>query len=250
MGNVNNLISVENVSKTFETPECTINALEDVTFSVREGEFVSLIGQSGCGKTTTLNLIAGFEKPTAGAILFDGKKVENPSPERIVVFQDYALFPWRTVRENVAFGLESLGAQKKETEDAVAKKLELVGLTEFKDAYPYELSGGMKQRTSIARAFATNPRALLMDEPVGALDAITRRKLIKELERILLLEKKTILFVTHSVSDAVHISDRILVMSKKPGKIIADIKVDLKRPRDPLDQKFAETRKQILEHFL
>jgi ABC-type nitrate/sulfonate/bicarbonate transport system ATPase subunit len=149
----------------------------------------------------------------------------------------------------VAFGLECLRVGRKELEETVARKIELVGLTEFKDVYPYELSGGMKQRTSLARALATNPRVLLMDEPFGALDPITRHKLLVEMERVLVMEKKTIVFVTHSVTDAVHISDRILVMKKQPGRIVADIPVNMKRPRDRINEKFIEVRKQVLEHL-
>jgi len=223
-----------------------MKAVENLTFGIRDGEFVSIIGPSGCGKTTTVNMIAGFEKPSVGTLEFDGKPIPGPSLERVVVFQEHSLFPWLTVRENVAFGLECMGAKKKDICEVASRKIELVGLSEFADEYPYQLSGGMKQRTSIARALTLNPRVLILDEPFGALDAITRHMLISEMERILLMEKRTIIFVTHSIIDAVQISDRILVMSKHPGTIVADMRIDIPRPRDSIDDKFIELRREVL----
>jgi len=235
------------VSKVYDAPEGRIKAVENLDFSVYDGEFVSILGPSGCGKTTTVNMISGFDRPTSGVVEYRGKEVSGPSPERIVVFQEHSLFPWLTVWGNVAFGMECLRYPKDEVARVVAGKLELVGLGDFKDVYPYELSGGMKQRASLARALTLNPDILLLDEPFAGLDAITRHRLISEMERILLTDRRTIIFVTHSIMDAVQISDRIIVMSKQPGTVAADIKVELKRPRDLVDGKFIDVRRTVLE---
>jgi NitT/TauT family transport system ATP-binding protein len=215
-----------------------ITALEGLDLTLRENEFLCIVGLSGCGKTTTLRLAAGLETPTHGEILLNGKKVEGPSPERCVVFQKYTLFPWRTVLKNVTFGLENTGADRRERTSIAQKYLNLVGLSNYAEAYPYELSGGMQQRVAVARALALDPKVLLMDEPFGALDARTREVLQNELIRIREKDKKTILFVTHSIKEAVYLADRIVVMQSSPGRILDVIEVDLPRPREKSDEKF------------
>jgi NitT/TauT family transport system ATP-binding protein len=228
-------LTIERLAKEFPVRggRPPIRALDDVTLEVRTGEFVLLLGPSGCGKSTLLNLVAGFLKPTRGRILHEGVAVIGPDRRRTVVFQDYALFPWMTIQRNVEFGLKSQGLPAKERREIAGHFIDLVRLAGFEDRFPHEVSGGMKQRAAIARALAPNPDILLMDEPFGALDAQTRVLLQEEVARISAETKKTVLFVTHSIEEAVFLGDRIVVMSARPGRIRAEYPVPLSRPRTP-----------------
>jgi NitT/TauT family transport system ATP-binding protein len=210
-----------------------ILALDGINLRVHPGEFVLLLGPSGCGKSTLLNVIAGFLQPTEGHVLHEGQKVVRPDRRRTVVFQDYALFPWMTVQKNVEFGLKTQGVSLKERAEVAKRYIDLVRLSGFEDRFPHEISGGMKQRAAIARALAPNPDILLMDEPFGALDAQTRVLLQEEVARISAETKKTVLFVTHSIEEAVFLGDRIVVMSARPGRIRAEYTVPIDRPRTP-----------------
>jgi NitT/TauT family transport system ATP-binding protein len=223
-------ISFEGVSKTF-TGQTEIRALEDASLEVGEGEFVALLGPSGCGKSTMLNLLAGFEKTSEGTLLFDGKLVTRPGPDRGVVFQEAALFPWLTVWQNVIFGPQVQGAARSEYEPKARNLLTLVGLEGFADALPAQLSGGMRQRVGIARALVMSPRALLMDEPFGALDAQTRLSMQQLLLDVWQSLGTTVLFVTHDIDEAILLSDRICVMSARPGRVVRTIPITLPRPR-------------------
>ena len=239
-------VAVESVGKTFQSGDGTVTALEDVDFAVAEGEFVCLVGPSGCGKTTLFRIIAGLESATEGTVLLDGEPVEGPDIDRGMVFQEYGLFPWRTVRENVAFGLEQLEYDDAEREARTQAMLDLVGLDGFETAYPSELSGGMKQRVGIARALAVDPELLLMDEPFGSVDAQTRDMLHEELLRIWGETEKTVLFVTHDVEEAVKLADRIVVMSRGPGSVREVVDVPLDRPRNRTEPAFAEIHERVL----
>ncbi|MCQ2376530.1 MAG: ABC transporter ATP-binding protein [Methanocorpusculum sp.] len=221
-------------------------ALEDINLEIYDGEFVCLLGPSGCGKTTLLRMIGGLDVPTSGTIQIDGKIVDGPSPKMTMGFQEYSLFPWRTIEENVGFGLEMMKIDKEQRKAEVKKRLDLVGLTNFADSYPYELSGGMRQRAAVARALASDPAVMLMDEPFGALDAQTRNRMQNQLLEIWQATKKTILFVTHSVDEAVYLSDRVVVLSPRPGKVNSIYTIDLPRPRDRSSAEFARLRKEIL----
>jgi NitT/TauT family transport system ATP-binding protein len=224
------LIHAEKVRKVFSTRE-NITALDGFDLRVEANEFVSLLGPSGCGKSTFLLLAAGLEPVSGGTITIDGKPVAGPDPKRAIVFQEYLLFPWKTVRKNIEFGPRVRGVRKEERKRISGRFLRLVGLEGFENRYPHELSGGMKQRVAIARALANEPNVLLMDEPFGALDALTREMLQLELLRIWQEARCTVVFVTHSISEAVCLSDRVVVMSQRPGRIIADIPIGLPRPR-------------------
>jgi sulfonate transport system ATP-binding protein len=227
-------IAVENVGMIFRSAHGSLEALRDVNLTIAPGEFICVVGPSGCGKTTLLNVLAGFLRPTSGRAYLDGKEITGPGPERGVVFQQYAVFPWLTVRENVAFGL-TLSANKssKDQADAIVDHfIELVGLKDFENALPKELSGGMKQRVAIARSYAVNPQVLLMDEPFGALDAQTRQFMQESLMEILEEEKKTVVFITHGVEEATFLSTRVVVMATRPGRIREIIPVDIPFPRD------------------
>src|SRR5215212_6344515 len=226
-------LSIEHVSKSFQTISGRVYALEDVSLSVGEGEFVCLVGASGCGKSTLLNIIAGLEKPDTGVVLADGKPISGPGRERLVMFQESALFPWLNVMGNVLFGLNlKPNLTDKDRCDVAKYYLELVGLTRFERANIHELSGGMKQRVALARALAPNPRVLLMDEPFAALDALTREQLYGDIQRIWKDRRKTIVFVTHNVREAACLGDRVLLFSPHPGRIQEEFVIDLPRPRD------------------
>ena len=227
-----NVIDVRGLGKTFAVDRAPVRALDDVTFSVAEGQFVSLVGPSGCGKSTLLQILGGLVEGTEGEALVDGTRVDGPKPGTIaVVFQDATLLPWKSAQENVEFPLEFQGFDARARRASAEEMLELVGLTAFSDRYPHELSGGMKQRVSIARGLVQNPRIILMDEPFGALDEQTRTKMGQELLRIWQQTAKTILFVTHSLTEALYLSDEVLVMSHRPGRIVDRITVPLARPR-------------------
>jgi len=224
---------IQNVSKSFRGTAGDVLALDRVSLSVAEGEFVCLVGVSGCGKSTLLNIIAGLEKPDSGSVLADGKPVTGPGRERLVMFQESALFPWLDVLDNVLFGLKlKPNLTRKDRYDVAKYYLELVGLTRFEHANIHELSGGMKQRVALARALAPNPRVLLMDEPFAALDALTREQLYGDLQQIWKARRKTIVFVTHNVREAACLGDRVLLFSPHPGRIQEEFAVDLPRPRD------------------
>ncbi|HBZ54894.1 MAG TPA: sulfonate ABC transporter ATP-binding protein [Syntrophobacteraceae bacterium] len=226
------LIEAENIHKTFaEGKGGQLLAIEDLSLQIRKNEFVSIVGPSGCGKSTFLLMVAGLERLSQGRLLIEGKPVNGPDHRRALVFQEYHLFPWKSVRGNVEFGPEMRGIARGERRKIGSHFIRLVGLEGFESRYPHELSGGMKQRVAIARALANDPTVLLMDEPFGALDALTRETLQVELLRIWQEAQCTVLFVTHSISEAVYLSDRVVMMSRRPGRIIADVRVDLPRPR-------------------
>lgn len=224
-------LEVRNVSKVFQTRGRTLIALERVNLVVSKGEFLCLIGPSGCGKSTLLNILAGLEMPSEGEVLADGHPIRGPDPSRVLIFQDTALFPWLNVQANVEFGLRMQGCPRAQRESIARKLLEMVHLEQFHHAWVHELSGGMKQRVALARALAVDPDVLLLDEPFGALDAITRDLLHTELQEIWLKTGKTIVFVTHNLREAAVLGDRVLVMSPRPGRIIAEHRIDLPRPR-------------------
>jgi NitT/TauT family transport system ATP-binding protein len=224
-------LTLRNLSKTYFDPYAGahVTAVRDVSFDVKQGEFVSVVGPSGCGKTTILNLIAGFIPATGGEVLLDGRPISGPGPDRGVVFQSFALFPWKTVLENVAFGPKMRGIGKTERERIAREYLALAGLSEAAGRYPHELSGGMQQRVGVARALANEPQVLLMDEPFASVDAQTRMTLQEELTRIWQEKRPTVIFITHDVSEAVFLADRVVVLSK--GRVLEEIGVPLPRPR-------------------
>ena len=226
-------LAINNVSKSFQSASGKVLALDRVSLNVAEAEFVCLVGASGCGKSTLLNIIAGLEKPDSGEVLADGKPVTAPGRERLVMFQEPALFPWLTVFGNVLFGLNlKPNLSRKDRHDVAKYYLELVGLSRFERANIHELSGGMKQRVSLARALAPNPRVLLMDEPFAALDALTREQLYGDIQEIWKARRKTIVFVTHNVREGACLGDRVLLFSPHPGRIQKEFAVELPRPRD------------------
>jgi NitT/TauT family transport system ATP-binding protein len=231
-------VQVRGVSKVFDAPRPdapAIEALRDVSFEVAEGEFCCLLGHSGCGKTTLLNMLAGFDVPTNGDLLVAGHVVSGPGWDRTMVFQDYALFPWLTVERNVAFGLDMKDTPAVEKREIVERHLRLVGLTGFEKHLPHQLSGGMRQRVAIARALAVDPRVALFDEPFAALDAQNRALLQDELVRISQATRKTMLLITHSIEEAVKLSDRVIVMTSRPGRVKENVVIDLPKPRDEND---------------
>jgi len=243
---MNNKLELRNVTKTFNSEEGAIKALEDINLEVKPNEFLCMIGPSGCGKTTLLRMIAGLDYPSSGEIILDSKEVKGPSPDRGMVFQEFSLFPWRTVIKNITFGLEIQGIDEEERYRIANKYLDIVSLKGFENRYPYELSGGMKQRVAIARALATEPAILLMDEPFGSVDAQTRNILQEELLEIWERTKKTILFVTHSVDEAVCLADRVLMMSVRPGRFVMSIEIDIARPRKRTSMEANAIREKLL----
>ncbi|MFC3799250.1 ABC transporter ATP-binding protein [Cohnella sp. GCM10012308] len=242
------MIRLEGIGKTFtQRGGASYTALDDIAFEIGKGELVSILGPSGCGKSTLLNLVAGLERADCGSVEANGKAVTAPGPDRIVVFQDHALYPWLTVLENVAFGLKQKGVKKKERRERAMEQIRTVHLGKFADRYPHELSGGMKQRVAIARALVMDPEILLMDEPFAALDEQTRLLLHKELEQIWLSTRKTILFITHNIREAVTLSERVLVMSTRPGRIKKEYRVQAARPREPGDSLLHRIESQIMD---
>ncbi len=239
-------LEAEGIRKTFEVEGAppTI-ALDAFTMSMAEGELVAILGPSGCGKSTFLNIVAGFLRPTVGRILVDGREVAEPGSDRGVVFQEHALFPWMRVLENVTFGLRLRGLAQRERLEAGRRFVELVGLTGFERHWPRQLSGGMKQRVAIARALANEPKVLLMDEPFGALDAQTRRMMQDELVKIWAATKKTCLFVTHSIEEALLLGDRVITMTARPGRVKGVQEVALARPRDDGAPAFVALKRQL-----
>lgn len=246
MGVISSMLELIQVSKIFRTVGGNaVTALEGLDLEIERNQLVCVVGLSGCGKTTTLRLVAGLDKPSSGRIILDGAVINGPTAERCVVFQKYTLFPWRNVLDNVAFGLETQGIGKKKRIAIARRYLELVGLVDYGRAYPYELSGGMQQRVAVARALAANPKVLLMDEPFGALDARTRSLLQNELVRVWEQEQKTILFVTHSINEAVYLADRVIVMQSGPGRIKGIVPIDLARPRDKNNGAFKDLSRSV-----
>jgi nitrate/nitrite transport system ATP-binding protein len=249
------IVKIENVGQTFATKSGKFTALRDINLDVAEGEVVTLIGHSGCGKSTLLNLIAGLSLPTSGVLLCDGREIAGPGPERSVVFQNHSLLPWMTCFENVMLGVERVFGRKEgkpKLKARVAAALEMVHMDHAMHKYPHEISGGMKQRVGIARAFAMEPKLLLMDEPFGALDALTRAALQDELNGVMAKTGATVVMVTHDVDEAVLLSDRIVMMTNGPAATIGEIvEVKLERPRDRLelahDTRFADYRAAVFE---
>ena len=243
-------IEVRGVTLVYDTPEGQVPGVRGVSFTMESSEFLCLVGPSGCGKTTLLNIIAGFLAPSSGEIRIGGRAVTGRGLDRGIVFQDFAqLFPWRTALGNVAFGLEMKGVPKAEREEIALKHLQLVKLEKFARAYPHHLSGGMQQRVAIARALAYNPAVLLMDEPFAALDALTRDEMQRLLAEVWRETRKTVIYVTHNVAEAVFLADRVLVMTPHPGTVKAEVPVGLPRPRDPLSVKFLEYQKLLMGHL-
>ena len=243
-------IAFERVSMEFPTVAGPLRVVEDVSYRIRDGEFVSIIGPSGCGKTTTMNLVAGFVKPTKGSVLLDDAPVTGPGPDRGVIFQDYGVFPWLTVRQNIAFGLNlrASSVPREERKAICDRYIHLMGLSDFADAWPKTLSGGMRQRLAIARAYAVRPQFLLMDEPFGALDAQTRSAMQDLLIEVLQAEGKTVMLITHSVEEAVYLSDRIVVMTARPARIREIVTVPFGHPREQSlheTHEFGELRSHV-----
>ena len=239
------ILHMKNVGKVFSQNGRSIEALRGANLRVKKGEFICLIGASGCGKSTLLRIMAGFEQPSSGEALMWGKPIAEPDPSRGMVFQDYALFPWLSVRENIAFGPIARGLAGSEVKATVDKFIELVGLGKFATAYPHQLSGGMKQRVAIARVLANDAELVLMDEPFGALDAMTRERLQDELLEIWQRTKLTVVFVTHSVEEAIFLANRVVVMTPGPGRIESDNALELPRPRDVASPEFNAIRRVL-----
>ena len=242
----------EHVSLAFDTPKGPLRVVDDVSYDIHDGDFIAVIGPSGCGKTTMMSMLAGFQSPTTGEVLFDGAPVKGPGPERGVIFQEYGVFPWLTVRENIAFGLKLKSSRASPSErDAICTHyLDLMGLHDFANSFPKHLSGGMKQRLAIARAYAVKPQFLLMDEPFGALDAQTRANMQNLLLQVLATEKKTVMLITHSVDEAIYLASKIVVVTARPARIKQIIDVPFAYPRDESIQErpeFAELRGHIRE---
>lgn len=239
------ILDLRHVGKVYELNDQRIEALRDANLVVQKGEFVCLIGASGCGKSTLLRIVAGFEPPSSGEALMWDKPVSGPAPDRGMVFQDYGLFPWLSVRQNIGFGPASRGLPKAELRAMVDRFVDMVGLTRFADAYPHQLSGGMKQRVAIARVLANDAEMVLMDEPFGALDAMTRERLQDELLDIWQRTKLTVLFVTHSIEEAIFLADRVVVMEPGPGRIASEHRIELPRPRDVSSPEFNAVRREL-----
>jgi nitrate ABC transporter ATP-binding subunit len=243
------LLTIRGVTKRFTVGDDEVEALAPVDLTIPRGEFVCMIGASGCGKSTLLRIIAGFEEPTTGEVSIDGKPVTGPGSDRGMVFQDYALFPWMTVRQNISFGPRQRHLPREEIDKTTDEFVRMVGLERFADRYPNQLSGGMKQRVAIARVLANNANILLMDEPFGALDALTREQLQNELLQIWKRTGVTTIFITHSVEEAVLLADRVLVMSAGPGRIDSDFRIELPRPRDVSSPEFNALRRDIAQRL-
>jgi NitT/TauT family transport system ATP-binding protein len=243
-------IEVKNVSFEYRVDKGQVLAVKDINFSVRQSEFLCLLGPSGCGKTTILNILAGLLQPTAGEIRVGGAALGNDGQNRGVVFQDFAqLFPWRTAKHNVEFGLEMRKVDKATREQTALEFLRLVGLEKFADVFPHQLSGGMQQRVAIARSLAYNPQVLLMDEPFAALDAMTRDDMQRLLTDVWQKTKKTIVYITHNVAEAVYLGDKVIVLNAHPGTVKTEMTLDLPRPRDPLSEPFIASQRKIMAYL-
>jgi len=243
-------IEVRDVSLVYDTPAGRVTGVQGASFNIEESEFLCLVGPSGCGKSTLLNIIAGFLPPTGGEIVIGGQAISGHGLDRGIVFQDFAqLFPWRTALGNVSFGLEMKGIPKAERDEIALQQLKLVKLDKFINSYPHHLSGGMQQRVAIARALAYNPAVLLMDEPFAALDALTRDDMQRLLADVWRETRKTVIYVTHNVAEAVYLADRVVVMTPHPGRVKTEITIDLARPRNPLSVEFLDFQKQLLREL-
>ncbi|MCD6673219.1 MAG: ABC transporter ATP-binding protein [Burkholderiaceae bacterium] len=245
-------IKVERVEKVWpphQTRSSPLTALSDVNLQIERGQFIVLLGPSGCGKSTLLRMIAGLDVPTAGRITLNEVPIAGPGPERGMIFQDYALFPWRNVLRNVTFGLEARGIGANERSSVALELINLVGLSGFESAYPGQLSGGMQQRVSLARALANDPEVLLMDEPFSAVDSQTRETLQEELLRIWRVKHKTVIFVTHDIAEAAFLADRVVTMATRPGRVRSDIAIGLERPRDRTNPEFVRLCRRLREEL-
>lgn len=243
-------IKIHNVSKIYKNNKNEeFKSLNNINFNIEKGEFICLLGPSGCGKSTLLNLIAGFDVPSVGDVFIDDKEVKEPSLNYVTIFQNYGLLPWRNVKKNVELGLESKKINKEKRSEIADEFIELVGLSEFKTNHPYQLSGGMQQRVAIARALAVDPEIIFMDEPFGALDAMTRMNMQDEISNIWEKKKKTIVFVTHDIDEAVFLADKIVIMTPGPGKIKNVVKVPLGRKRDRTSEDFLKIRDKVFIEF-
>ena len=243
------LMRIDKLRVVYRTDDKETVAVDDFTIDVKKGELISIVGPSGCGKTTILRSIAGLLQPTSGTILIGDNQVQGPGSDRGMVFQDFALFPWRTVKQNVKFGMEVAGVPKEEREERAMRYIKAVGLEKFADSRIHELSGGMKQRVGIARALVMHPAITLMDEPFGALDAQTRNIMQEQLVKIIQHSERTIIFVTHSVDEALYLSDRVIILTKRPSTIHKIIEVPWDRPRDRTNAEFTKLRKDILAYL-
>jgi ABC-type nitrate/sulfonate/bicarbonate transport system ATPase subunit len=240
-------LRAEQLCVAFERDSKSVSVLEDITFDISDGEFICIVGRSGCGKSTLLNVLAGFLAPTSGSVIIDGEPVHGPDPRRILVFQEHGVFPWLTVEGNIGFGLSKL--PRAEREHRVAHYVQMIGLQGFERTYPSDLSGGMKQRLQVARALAVNPDILYLDEAFGALDSITRLAMRKELLRIWQTERRTIIFVTHDIDEAVQLADRVVVLSSNPARIEDILTIDIRRPRNISSPHYLELRDKLLEQI-
>ncbi|MGZ7134718.1 MAG: ABC transporter ATP-binding protein [Methanobacterium sp.] len=239
-------IAINNVSKIFENKGTEFKSLDDINLEINEGEFLCILGPSGCGKSTVLRLIAGLDKATSGKVLMDDEVIVGPDYKRGMVFQEYSLFPWRSIIDNVAFPLEMQGMTQEERYKIAEEYLKIVGLENFRDSKPYELSGGMRQRVAIIRSLAGNPDVLLMDEPFGALDIQTRNQIQRDLLKIWEDKGTTIIFVTHSIDESIFLGDRVVIMSKGPGRIVKIFEINMERIRDRMDPEFLKFNHEIM----
>ena len=238
---------INNINKSFKIDNNDIEILKDINFKINEGEFIVIVGHSGCGKSTLLKIIAGLLTEYNGNVTLDGETICKPDKDRAMIFQEHRLFPWLTIKNNIALGLEK--GNKEENDKLIRKYLKMVRLEEFENAYPSQLSGGMSQRAAIARALINNPKVLLLDEPFGALDALTKIQLQNEILKIWQKEKTTMIMVTHDIDEAIYLADKIIVMSSRPGKIKEIINVDVSKPRDRSSYDFATIKKKVYKHF-
>lgn len=240
-------IAFHNVHKSFRDARegRIVHAIEDISLEINRGEFVMVIGPSGCGKTTLLNILAGFEQPSAGQVLLEGQAIDRPGADRGVVFQEYALFPWLTLRQNVEYGPRERGVSGSQMQEITERTLRMMRLEGAENRYPHELSGGMRQRAALARVLVNDPKILLMDEPFAALDAQTRARLQREVAGLWSETRKTVFFVTHSVEEAVLLGDRVVAMTTLPGRLKADVRISLPRPRDPTSPQFNDHRREL-----
>ena len=242
-------LEIKNVTKSFDQnnyKSSTLNAIENINLTVNDGEFVCFVGPSGCGKSTLLNILAGLDKPSNGQVILNGREITNTGPDRIMVFQENALFPWLKVLDNVEFGLKMAKVEKNKRHEIAMQYLDMMQLTKFSDAYVYQLSGGMKQRVAIARSLVLDPEILLMDEPFAALDSQTRDLLLVELQLIWAKTNKTIIFVTHNITESVCLGDRVVIFTNRPGKIKKEIKINYRRPRLTEDNGLNKYQREVL----
>jgi len=240
-------LDVQNVMKIFHSSEKSITAIKNLSLHVSKGELLCILGPIGCGKSTLLNMIAGFEKPTSGRILLEGREIEEPGPDRIMVFQEETLFPWMTILNNIMFGLRLKGLSDEESKREARRFLSLVGLERFSTFRPHELSGGMKRKAELARALAINPKILLMDEPLSSIDAVSRANLLREILSVWERTGKTIIYVTHNIDEALYLADRIIVLTARPARIKREIRIDESRPRDLLSNSIINLKRDLLE---